>query len=183
MKPAITLIKEAILSRLKAWPGLTDVLGDKIYLNQAEPFEDYEYPFMAIFASSIVPIDNDYHGERDERRLTFQLEIWDMVKSTPVEEGLELLTSEAETALTNLPSVTTYLPDWLKLLDLKWLSSTYDYDIEAESLQVAIVSVFDIEFQISPRIDGELPDFTTAKTEWLARAGEGDLNAEDETEV
>jgi hypothetical protein len=139
----------------------------------------YELPFIRMFAESEEKIDNDYSPRRDERKLTFTVELLSPLSADLLEEMAE----EVDKCFT-VAKFNEFLENYddIKFWSVAWTRSEIAAFENGERELMAFGLEFELEYQCFRRFD-PLPDFTTAQTEWTAKFPGGELPAEDTTEM
>ena len=196
MKPLITIIRQALVDRLRqseeltafvgGWKAAPDdefFAGGRICLNRLEAWEERELTTIGVYMVGEDPIDTDINPPPDERRLTVGVEIFTQ-EDKDMEERLDFISALVEFYYTLPPLGRLIEAQGGKdtLLKIDWLGNDRGYLPEGQRTIGANIMSFALEYQI-PWADEELPPFKIADTYWQAKTPEGELEAENIVEL
>lgn len=171
----VTLIRRALRDRLLEVEALRPLVGDRVYLNRFEAWDEAELTTVGVYALTEEPIENDKNPSPDERRLTFTVEILSR-EDEDLEDRLDLMAALIEAAYT-LPPLGRLIEaagGQDTLLKIDWKGNERGYLPEAEVTLAANIMTFTLEYGVFP-ILAELPAFKLAAGDWTAQSPEGPL--------
>jgi hypothetical protein len=160
-----------------------ELVDGRVSLNNFIPDEGLKYPFIVIYILEETRVENSYKPERDERKLSFSVEIMNKIDNGPIESILDDISDEIYEAL-SLEGLNSLLPDNFPavLWKLSWESTQLAYGEEALGELVGQVQAWNLEYQVLD-YDRDLPGFQVACSDWFARARGTVIEGSDETHL
>lgn len=185
-----TLIRHALVARLKAFEPLAALCGGRIHANRVSPWSEDELPALGVYMLSEQCLETDIAPPPDERRLTLALEIIARANEG-LEDTLDAISLALERALDTLDALGAEMEalggeDCLLALAFEGSETALAEDGSRLAAVNAVSLTLDYRMPNTlPEHDPALlPDFRVAATGWdLAHSDPRVIDAEDHTEM